>query len=530
MYTTSCLHHRTLSLIHAIALLLIALGLFPIQANAADSLAPTGQGVWQGTLGKQKVTVCLAEKGKSSYRYQRFQTDIPLSQHGDEWEETVHGVVSGIWTLAEVHGDELEGHWRNPTSQRTLPIRLKKTADVNGSAPCESSGYKSRLNEVSPQSNMDIPGLENVRDIAASDHKACAVLKDGNVKCWGMADSQNKLTLDDLHRSDVDAIAMATAGDVLCTVSRDKTVNCNGRPLGNVSFDNFGHSGPVAVVSPSAEFVCVLGSDGRVQCAGDNSNGQLGDGSTTSSQKPVFVKGLNNAKSIALGWESACAVLNNGHVKCWGRDFLSGKVLKPSDIRGVNNAKSVVVGGNYACALLQNGTVKCWGKNDQGELGNGYGNTVDSILPVKVLGLTGAIAILPLTGEVALFDPSGNTCALLRTGGVKCWGPFFNDAIDHGSEAQFVIPGYVDAVALASGGGDLCSIDRNKTAWCGSVFEYPNTFGDVSKVEGLTDVIKLTGGSHMCALLGNGRVRCWSTTTKNGVPQNLKSVIFDGVR
>jgi len=500
-------------LIHAIALLLIALGLFPIQANAADSLAPPWQGVWQGTLGKQKVTVCLAEKGKSAYRYQRYQTDIPLSPHGNEWEETVHGVVSGIWTLAEAHGDELEGHWRNPTSQSTLPIRLKKAADVNGSAPCESSGYKSGLNEVSPQSNIGIPGLENVRDIAASNHKACAVLKDGNVKCWGMADSQNKLTLDDLHRSDVDAIAMATAGDVLCTVSRDKTVNCNGRPLGNVSFDNFGHSGPVAVVSPSAEFVCVLGSDGRVQCAGDNSNGQLGDGSTTSSQKPVFVKGLNNAKSIALGWESACAVLNNGHVKCWGRDFLSGKVLKPSDIRGVSNAKSVVVGGNYACALLQNGTVKCWGHNENGQLGNGVPDS--RILPVSVLYLKDA--------ETILQNDRGNTCGVLRTGGIKCWGVSFGDAVDHASVASD-IEGVSHATSLAMSSIFICDIAQNKTVKCGN-FDSPFMY----KIMELGDVIKLVGSSetYMCALLGNGHVKCWNSFHISN-PNVPGSVIFEG--
>jgi hypothetical protein len=438
--------------------------------------------------------------------------------------------------LSEAQGGSLEGDWQNPKSQYLLPIRLQKIATAENGSVCSSSAYTEKLPTTVDQTKAGIPGLENVRDIVASDHKTCALLNDGNVKCWGMADSQNKVTLEDMHRNDVDAIAMAATGDVLCTVARNKTVNCNGTPLGNVAFNNFGYSVPVSVVvSPSSEFVCVLGGDGRVQCAGENKYGQLGDGSTTSSQTPVFVKGLNDAKSIAVGLNKSCAILRTGRVKCWGYDFLSSKVIQPSEVFGISNAKYLAIensprkthNGNV-CVLLQDGTVKCWGKNDQGELGNGYGNTVDSAFPVNVLGLTGAIAILPLTGAIALFDPSCNTCALLRTGGVKCWGSFFNDATDHGSEAQFELPGYVDADALASGGGDLCSIDRNKTAWCGSVFEYPNTFGDVSKVEGLTDVIKLAGGSHMCALLGNGRVRCWSTTTQNGVRQNLKSVIFDG--
>lgn len=536
------LHQCSPTLTQTITLIFLAFLLFPMLANATT---PSWLGVWEGTIGKQTVMVCLNQADeRSAYFYETHKLEIELSKKESEWAEYDNGGITGIWTLADSLEDKLEGHWQSPKSLRILPIRLKKLAATDSTDACKSRVYLSRLHEVSSapisQNNKGIPGLENVRDIAAADDKTCAVLGDGNVKCWWIDEFKKEMVFDDKHRNDIDAIAFLgyKKSETLCMVSRDKTVSCNGSSLGNVKFDNPDHSGSVAVViSPSSEFVCVLTGDGRVRCAGDNQYGQLGDGTTTSSQTPVFVKGLNDAKSIAVGFNKSCAILRTGHVKCWGYDFLSGKVIQPSEVSGISNAKYLAIensprkthNGNV-CVLLQDGTAKCWGKNDQGELGNGYGNTVDSALPVNVLGLTGAIALLPLTGAIPLFDPSGNTCALLRTGGVKCWGPFFNDATDHGSEAQFEIPGYVDAVALASGGGDLCSIDRNKTAWCGSVFEYPNTFGDVSKVEGLTDVIKLAGGSHMCALLGNGRVRCWSTTTKNGVRQNLKSVIFDGER
>jgi hypothetical protein len=58
-----------------------ALLLIPLQANAADL---SWQGVWNGTVGKSKVIVCLTTNGSSSYRYQRYQTEIPLSQQGEE--------------------------------------------------------------------------------------------------------------------------------------------------------------------------------------------------------------------------------------------------------------------------------------------------------------------------------------------------------------------------------------------------------------------------------------------------------------
>ena len=492
MYKNNCLHNRALTLICAITV--FAFCLLPIQANATDALVPSWQGVWEGTIGKSQVMVCLAANGKSSYKYQRYQADIPLLQNDEEWEESVNGVVSGIWRLSEAKGDSLDGDWQNPKSQRKLPIRLKKIATAENGSVCSSSAYTEKLPTTVDQTKVGIPGLENVRDIVASDHKTCALLNDGNVKCWGMADSQNKITLEDMHRNDVDAIAMAATGGVLCTVSRNKTVSCSGNPRGIVSFSNFGTSAPVSVsISPSAEFMCVLADDGRVQCAGANAIS-------------FFVEGVSNAKSIALGWDTACAVLKNSHVKCWDKDFIA------DEIRGVNNAKSVTVGDDYACVLFQNGTAKCWGANDNGQLGNGVSDSSD--LPVRVLYLKNALVILQ--------SSRGNTCALLRTGGIKCWGPSFGDAIDHASVAND-IEGVSNVTSITMSRLFICDVEKDKTVKCGN-FDSPFMY----KVIGLSDVIKLVGSgfSHMCALLENGRVKCWDLFHSN--PNVSGSVIFDG--
>lgn len=264
--------------------------------------------------------------------------------------------------------------------------------------------------------------------------------------------------------------------------------------------------------------VCVLADDGRVECDGYIENDQQVDGTMTDSRTK-----LKDAKSIALGWRSACAVLSNGHVKCWGSDFLKFQQISlPHEISNIKDAKSVVVSNNYACVLLAGGTVKCWGKNDYGQLGNG--KSKDSDLPVTVKYLSGAVSILPVAGV--------NTCALLKTGGIKCWGSVSQDATTHGSDANFeLITGYKNATALASdvgydlGGGFLYALERDKTVRCGPI----NTNEDkIYKVAGLSDVVKLAGGNgRMCALLRSGHVRCWSA---NHITQsnNLMSIKFDG--
>jgi Regulator of chromosome condensation (RCC1) repeat len=59
-----------------------------------------------------------------------------------------------------------------------------------------------------------------------------------------------------------------------------------------------------------------------VRCWGDNSNGQLGDGTTTDRSTPVSVSSLGGtAVAIVAGWEHTCAVLSGGSVRCWGRNY-----------------------------------------------------------------------------------------------------------------------------------------------------------------------------------------------------------------
>jgi alpha-tubulin suppressor-like RCC1 family protein len=87
---------------------------------------------------------------------------------------------------------------------------------------------------------------------------------------------------------------------------------------------------------------CALLDVGTVQCWGDNTNGALGDGSTSTRYSPVSVSGLSNAVAIATG-------------------------------------------GFHTCASLATGSVRCWGSNDNGQLGNG--TTTNSLTPIAVPGI-----------------------------------------------------------------------------------------------------------------------------------------------
>ena len=138
---------------------------------------------------------------------------------------------------------------------------------------------------------------------------------------------------------------------------------------------------------------CALTGAGGVKCWGDNTYGGLGNGTRTSSSVPLDVTGLTSGvAAISSNGGGACALMTAGSLECWGGGYgalLTGTVngsLTPVAISGLEGVSAIAVGGSHACAIVTGGAVKCWGANQAGELGNG--STKDSGLPVSVTGLT----------------------------------------------------------------------------------------------------------------------------------------------
>ena len=106
----------------------------------------------------------------------------------------------------------------------------------------------------------------------------------------------------------------------------------------------------------------------------------------------------------------------------------------PVQVEGVGGTGTLtgvrsLAGGNYdTCAVLTSDTVVCWGIGGDGALGNG--GEGDSASPVEVEGVGGTGT---LTGVADVVGDGDNSCALLTTGAVDAWGSGIDGELGDGT-------------------------------------------------------------------------------------------------
>jgi len=265
----------------------------------------------------------------------------------------------------------------------------------------------------------DVPvavgGLTGAVSLAAGYGHTCALLADATMRCWG-GNREGELgngttsipgTAHPVAVSSLtSATALTTGAYHTCALLADSTVKCWGRngqgQLGNGTVTDsstpvqvetgFGPLSGVTALAGGGAHSCALLANGTVRCWGENSEGQLGDGSTFGKPNGIWVTGISTAIAISAGWEHSCAVLADGTARCWGAnafgqvgDGTTTRRTTPVTVSGITGAVAVTAGWwHHSCALLGDGMVRCWGANDWGQLGNG--TTTDAHSPVTMSG------------------------------------------------------------------------------------------------------------------------------------------------
>jgi alpha-tubulin suppressor-like RCC1 family protein len=237
----------------------------------------------------------------------------------------------------------------------------------------------------------------------------------------------------------------------------------------------------VAGVALGGQHTCALATDGSLWCWGENTDGELGDGTTVDQHVPVPITALGNSVAgVALGGQHTCARKTDGSLWCWGSNHLgqlgdgthAGK-LSPVQVTALGTAVAdVALGGDYTCARKTDGTLWCWGYGHDGQLGNGTG--VGSQSPVQVAALGNAVA------EVAL-DLS-HTCARKTDGSLWCWGGNGDWQLGDGTQTPTLSPIAVTALGtsvarVALGEGFSCALEADGSLWCWG-FNWNGNLGD----------------------------------------------------
>lgn len=325
--------------------------------------------------------------------------------------------------------------------------------------------------------------------VAAGDTHSCALMANGQVKCWG---DNYAGQLGD-GSTGVASLSPVTVKDLSNVVS----------------------------ISAASTFTCALATSGKVWCWGGNGSGQLGDGTTTDHPTPVVVNGLDNVAAIAAGDFHTCALTSAGKVYCWGSnsagqlgDGTKSGSPKPVAVADLTEKVISISGGSqHTCAVTASGAARCWGSNQYGQLGDGATGTY-SAKPVQVRGLTAGIA--------SVSAGQAHTCALGASGVVFCWGSNALGRLGDGTTTNSPTPVEVKDLSLvvsldAGRGGHSCARQANGDTYCWGNNRV-GQLGDNTFVEkhaptkvGFRYAQVAVGFEHTCGLTASGSVHCWGS-------------------
>ena len=293
-----------------------------------------------------------------------------------------------------------------------------------------------------------IRGNRTIVALTASAYAYCALSDTGKASCWGDSVFGQFARPGEATATIVHALSFAPLdvekledglsavrsglyyGAALTRDGRVRTWGLDGRGqlgLGAKTLSAFPSDVPITnarfvdvAASPAGFFTCGATTVGEVYCWGANSDGQLGDGTTTDRPIPVKVKGLEKkALEVTCGRAHACARVEGDRVYCWGASRVgqlgegagTGRNLA-APVPSLSAVVEVRAGNDHTCARLRDGEVWCWGANDWGQIGGDPLGSPDHG---------------PLRAPDASFGADelavgGRHSCVLRGSKVRCWG------------------------------------------------------------------------------------------------------------
>ena len=431
-----------------------------------------------------------------------------------------------------------------------------------GTGYCWGSNHYGQFGDGTNTSRTSLGMMANGRvltSITAGSTHTCGLEPGGTAYCWG-SDTTGQLGVGSsamatgavtvATEAGVNLTKVSTGASHSCGITNSATMMCWGKNYSGRLGGGTNDGTNIAVTSPAnvqipfwlvpptgsgfsnivtgSEHSCGLTRDGQAYCWGFNSNGQLGDGTTTQRMVPTRVTllpGISLA-AISAGYSHTCGVATSGDAYCWGSNYygqlgdgtttrrtVATRVTLPA---GVSLA-AISAGSSHTCGVATSGDAYCWGRNDgSGQLGDG--TTVDRSVPTRVPSPTGIAFAEMVSG-------SYHTCALTTAGVAACWGENRSGQLGDGTTSSTTIP---SAVAVSSGmrfarlaaaGSTTCGVTSFGAAYCWGSNNH-GQLGDgttvnrsvpvaVSPAKDLVFDDLAVGDKHACAITTDGVTVCW---------------------
>jgi alpha-tubulin suppressor-like RCC1 family protein len=404
---------------------------------------------------------------------------------------------------------------------------------------------------------------KSVVQVATGDLHNCALLDNSKVKCWGLGrlgrlGNENERNYGDNWYDmgfllpsldlgkDVKIVQITTKGAHTCARLSDRTAKCWGQnskgQLGTGSYDyigrrsgqmgnnlksiNIGTQANIKSISTGGSHTCVVTFEHKVKCFGEGRFGQTGLNHNKNTglkleemgqNLPYLNLGKKQVKEVFLGTIHSCALFMNGQTMCWGNNRTGqlglGHTLNLGDekdeineyspyikLGSTSKVRQLALGTFHTCALFENHKVKCWGLGRYGQTGLGLDGTIGN----RPNQMGQNLAFLNLGNNrkvVKITAGSNHTCALFKNGKVKCWGKN-----NHGQ--------------LGLNHSEDIGVKYNQMG---------ESLKDINLGQNLKAIDISAGSEHTCAILENGKTKCWGIGLFGVLGQGNEESIGDGI-
>ncbi|MCL2280617.1 IPT/TIG domain-containing protein, partial [Candidatus Saccharibacteria bacterium] len=280
-------------------------------------------------------------------------------------------------------------------------------------------------------------------------------------------------------------------------------------------------------ISAGSNHTCAISVDDTVYCWGGNTNGQLGDNTTTQRNVPTpiydSVSGTKNGliagktvKQISAGGGHTCAIASDNKAYCWGLngngqlgDNTTTNKSVPTLIRdtstGTNNGliagKTVkqIVASNFlsnghTCAIASDDTAYCWGSNSTyGQLGDN--TTTNKSVPTPIYNSSTGTNNGLIAGKTVKQISAGNyhTCAIASDDTAYCWGNNGNGQLGDNTTTNKSVPTLIRDTSTGTNNGLIAG----------------KTVKQIS-----------ASGNHTCAIASDDTVYCWGNNAQGQLGDN----------